>query len=222
MGSVTTMKITDNKRLMKLMSFLVMSDGSVSRNRGAGNCIFSFSATEDHADYIEYVKNIVENITSTKIYLTKRETPRKNLIKIYTPVHPYFNTLRDRIYVDSYKSIDPHALKMLDFEALAILYMSDGCLGKFIRSNGKPSYSLTINLCRLSYGDLLLVKKAIKDHLDLEFNVVKTGTKYYTLRLRSKDLEKFMNGIKPFVLPSFYYKLDFRTIDPVHTGGDIV
>lgn len=216
------MKITDNKKLMKLVSFLVMSDGSVYRNRGAGNCIFSLSATEDHADFIQYVKSIIENITSVKIIHEKREAPRKNILKVYTPVHPYFNTLRDRIYVDSYKSIDPHALKMLDFEALAILYMSDGCLGKFIRANGKPSYTLTINMCRLSYGDLLLVKKAIKDNLNLEFNVVKTGSKYYTLRLRGKDLPAFIDGVRPFILPSFHYKLDFCTIDPIKMGGDIV
>ncbi len=209
------MKITDNKKLMKLMSFLVMSDGSVYRNRGIGNCLFSLSATEDHADFIEYVKGVVENITSARVIHEKREAPRKNVLKVYTPVHPYFNTLRDRIYVDSYKSIDPHALKMLDFESLAILYMSDGCLGKFIRENGKPSYTLTINMCRLSYGDLLLVKKAAKDNLNIEFNVVKTGSKYHTLRLRGKDLPVFIEGVKPYVLPSFNYKLDFRTINPV-------
>jgi hypothetical protein len=70
-------------------------------------------------------------------------------------------------------------------------------------------------MCRLSYGDQLLLKKAIKENLDLEFNVVKTGNKYYTLRLRSKDLEKFMNGIKPYVLDSFQYKLYFSDDKPL-------
>lgn len=216
------MKIEDKKRLMKLMSFLVMSDGCVSRNRNVGNCIFSFSATEGHEDYIEYVKEIVENITSVKINVYNRELPRKNLIKLYTPVHPYFNALRDRIYVGNYKSVDVHALKLLDFEALAIFYMSDGCLGKTKRSDGKDSFTTTINLCRLSYGDMLLVKKAIKENLDIEFNVVKTGGKYYTLRLRSKDSSKFFEGIRPYIVKSFYYKLPFRTSDPDNSGGDIV
>ena len=191
-----------------------MSDGSVHRNRGAGNCIFSFSQIEKHYDFIEYVKSVIENITSTKIVLENRASPRSNIYKLYTPVHPFFNTMRDRIYVDSYKSVDHHALKLLDFEALAILYMSDGCLGKTTRPDGKPVYSTTINMCRLSYGDQLLLKKTIKEKLDIEFNVVRTGGKYYTLRLRSKDAAKFFDGIKPYVLPSFYYKLDFRTIDP--------
>jgi len=209
------MKIQDNKRLMKLMSFLVMSDGCVSYNRGVGNATFSFSQTEDHADYVEYVGGIVNNITSYKTYTSVRDGNRKNLIKLFTPVHPYFNKLHDRIYVNSYKSVDPHALKLLDFEALAIMYMGDGCLGKTKRPDGEPSYTTTISMCRLSYGDQLLVKNTIRDNLGIEFNVVKTGVKYYTLRLRSKDADSFFNGIKPFVLPSFYYKTDFRTNNPV-------
>lgn len=216
------MKIQDKKRLMKLMSFLVMSDGCVSYNRGLGNATFSFSQTDDHKDYVDYVGGIVSNITSYKVYADNRDFPRKNLLKLYTPVHPYFNTLHDRIYVDSYKSVDPHALKLLDFEALAIMYMGDGCLGKTKRPDGQNSYSTTISMCRLSYGDQLLVKQAIRDNLGIEFNVVKTGRKYHTLRLRSKDAQKFFDGIRPFVLPSFSYKMDFRTNDPEKSGGDIV
>lgn len=217
------MKIEDKKQLMKLVSFITMGDGCISRNRQKGNCIFSLSMVEDNLDFVEWCKGVIENITSCKISYYEREAPRKNQYRLFTPVHPYFNDLRDRIYVENYKSIDPHALKLLDFEALAILYMCDGCLGKYVNpKTGKTSYTTTINLCRLSYGDLLLLKKTIKEKLDIEFNVVKTGSKYYTLRLRSKDFNKFMCGIKPYIFKSFLYKVDFRTIDPLEEGGDIV
>lgn len=216
------MEIRDKKRLVKLMSFLTMGDGSVYRNRGGSNCIFSFSQTEDHKDFIDYVAGVVSNITSCKVLEEKRESPRKDILKVYTPVHPFFNKLRDRIYVDTYKSLDQHALKMLDFEALAILYMCDGCLGKSLNNNGAISYTLTLNLCRLSYGDQLLLKKALKDKLDLEWNVVKTGVKYFTLRLRMKDFDKFMKGIQPYILPSFSYKLEIRTNGSSTEDGDIV
>lgn len=222
MRCVTTMKIKDKKELIKLISFITMGDGSVYRNRGAGNCLFSFSQTEDHKDFVDYVGSIISNITSYKVVVDEREAPRKSLLKLYTPVHPYFNKLRDRIYVDSYKSIDPHALKMLDFEALAILYMCDGCLGKSMNSNGSVARTVTLNLCRLSYGDQLLLKKALKEKLDLEWNVVKTGGKYLTLRLRMKDFDKFMHGIEPYMQESFRYKLEIRTVSPEKSGGEIV
>lgn len=222
MGCVTTMKIEDKKQLTKIISYLAMSDGSLHSNGGSKNCVFSMSLVAKHKDFLEYAKSIIENITSCNTYYQEREIPRQDLIKIQSLSHPFFTDLRDRIYVGTYKSIDIHALKLLDFEALAILYMCDGCLGKYVKSDGKASYSLTLNLCRLSYGDFMLLKKALKDKLDLEFNIVRTNRKYYTLRLRSKDLQKFMDGVTPYIFNSFLYKVDFRTVDSTEVDGDIV
>ena len=222
MGCVTTMKITDKKELVKLLSFLAMGDGSVHKNGGTKNNVFSMSMTEEHEDMMLWVKGVVENITSCNLSLYKREAPRKNIYKLQSLSHPFFNDLRDRIYVDTYKSIDIHALKLIDWQCLAILYMCDGCLGKCVKPSGVVSYTTTLNLCRLSYGDMLLLKKTLKDVFDLEWNIVRTNSKYWTLRLRMKDFDKFMQGISPFVFDSFKYKLDFRTISPSNEGGDIV
>lgn len=216
------MKIKDKKELVKLISFITMGDGSVYKNNHCKNSLFSISMVEKHEDFLLWVKDVVENITSAKITLEKRETPRQNVYKVYSLTHPFFNDIRERVYVGNYKSIDNHALKLLDFQALAILYMCDGCLGKHTRENGSFSYTTTLNLCRLSYGDQLLLKRALKDKLDLEWNIVKTNTKYYSLRLRGKDFDKFMQGINPFVFDSFKYKLDLRTVNPSEEGGDIV
>lgn len=222
MRCVTTMKITDKKELVKLISFLAMGDGSVHKNGGSKNCVFSMSLVEDHKDFLEWVKGIIENVTSSIFVEYNREPPRKNIIKIQSKTHPFFNDIRDRIYIDSYKSIDPHALKLLDWQALAILYMCDGCLGKSKNAKGYDCITTTLNLCRLSYGDQLLLKKALKEKLDLEWNIVKTNSKYYTLRLRMKDFDKFMEGIKPYMFDSFMYKMYFRTVNPSSEGDDIV
>lgn len=214
------MKITDKKELVKIISFLTMGDGSVHKNGGSKNCVFSMSLLEEHRDFLEWVQGVVNNITSSILIEYKREAPRRNLLKVQSKTHPFFNAIRDRIYVGNYKSVDVHALKLLDWEALAILYMCDGCLRE---NKTKPgNFTTTLNLCRLSYGDMLLVKKALKDKLGLEWNVVKTNRKYYTLRLRMKDFDKFMEGIAPYVFESFKYKLCLRTTNPSKEGGDIV
>lgn len=214
------MKITDKKELVKIISFLTMGDGSVHKNGGSKDCVFSISLVEEHLDFLEWVKGVIENVTSCTLMYYKRESPRKNMYKVQSKTHPFFNDIRDRVYVGTYKSIDPHALKLLDWESLAILYMCDGCLGR--NKNSPNSFTTTLNLCRLSYGDMLLLKKALKEKLDLEWNVVKTNTKYYTLRLRMKDFDKFMKGISPYVFESFKYKVILRTTDPSTEGGDIV
>ena len=73
------MKITDKKELVKIISFLTMGDGSVHKNGGTKNNVFSMSMTEEHLDFITYVKHVIENITSHKIVPYKRRLPSENM-----------------------------------------------------------------------------------------------------------------------------------------------
>lgn len=217
----------DNKQLTKLVSYFTMGDGGVYER---GNYhYFVMNMKKENSDYVQWVAEVLATLTK----VTVKEQPdynkdgyvRKPLLRLETKPHPVYSKMRERVYVDKYKSIDPHALKLLDYEALAILYMCDGSL--YVDSPEKsnkglvnPSYSVSLNMKRLSYGDQLVLKKALKEKLDLEWNINKHG-KYYYLRLRCKDVPKFMEGIAPYILPSFYYKL-VRTESPAKAGGDIV
>lgn len=188
---------------------MIMGDGGVYKYSENGNAKFIMNMIEKNEDYVMYCKEILDNITSTKVYNIQKEGNRQPQLRLETASHPFFTKLRDRIYVGTYKSIDIHALTLLDYEALSFLYMSDGCLQTDMRPEigmVNPSYNITLNMKRLSYGDLLLLKKALKEKLDLEWNINRNG-KYYYLRLRTKDVYKFTEGIKPFICPSFLYKV---------------
>ena len=230
--------ITDKKQLTKLISFFTMGDGGVYYNgklskktkEPVGNCCFIMNMKSEHEDYIEHVCNTIKSITSCTISPRKLQNDgynRKPQSTVRSSRHPYFTKLRERIYTGNYKGLDSHYLKLLDGEALAILYMCDGSL--FIEKPGRVprlknnSYNVTLNLKRLSEGDLLMLKKLLKDKLDLEFNLQRQY-KYRFLRLRCKDVEKFMKIINPYIFPSFRYKMipSYRTISPEISGDDIV
>ena len=220
--------ISDKKELMKLCSFIVMGDGGVYySSKGGGNCGFIMNMKKSNIDYVELCSDILSNVTSTKIsdrtMSNNDGCNRQPQVTLTTPKHPFFTKLRERIYTDKYKGIDPHALKLLDFEALSFLYMSDGSMVDHIKKGNSPSrWAVTLNVKRLSYGDQLLLKKSIKEKLDLEFNINRNG-KYYYLVLRSKDIYKFMEGIRPYITPSFSYKiLDEMPLNNKIEGGDIV
>ena len=203
------MRKTDKKQLIKLLSYIVMGGGGVYRTSDTSGARFIMNMVEDNEDCVLLCKSIIECVTSCKVRRVIKEGNRKPQLRLESKVHPVFSTLRDRIYVGTYKSIDQHALKLLDYEALSFLYMSDGSLVKTLRPDigmKNPSYSVTLNMKRLSYGDLLLLKKALKDKLDLEWNINKNG-KYFYLRLRNKDIPKFIDGIAPFMCSSFLYKV---------------
>lgn len=224
MEGVTTM---DKKQFVKLASYFTMGDGGVYPVGSEHSFIMNMK--ESNSDYISWVSDVLGELTEVKTklqpdYNTDGYT-RQPLVRLWTKSHPFYTKLRERIYTDKYKGLDPHALKLLDFEALSILYMSDGGLYVDPPSKKKglvnPSYNVKLHMKRLSYGDQYLLKKTLKEKLDLEWNVNRAG-KYYSLRLRSKDVSKFMDGVRPHVLPSFHYKLVNPNEEPLVEGGDIV
>ncbi len=104
-----------------------------------------------------------------------------------------------------HKVIDPHMLTLLDEEMLAIAFMADGSRYVDPRwKNAKPIYRLHLN--NLSYGDLLLFKKAIKEILYLEINIRKKGFGF-DLAIPTAQGAHFEEIITPFILPSFQYKI---------------
>ena len=215
----------DKKELTKLVSYFIMGDGGAYIQKQNAKFIMNMKA--ENKDYIDWVDRVFNEFVGTKQYERKDYNTdgfkRVPQIRLETNTHPFITTIRDRIYTDGYKGIDPHALKLLDWEAMAILYMCDGCLHED-RPNEKKglknsSWNLTLNMKRLSYGDQLLLKQAIRDRLGVEFNVNRHG-KYYYMRLRSRDVEKFCVGVLPYMKDSFSYKI--RMLDPSIEGGEIV
>lgn len=213
----------DKKQLTKLITYFTLGDGGVYYS--GKECRFVMNMLEKNRDYIEWVASVLQEVTGTSVRsVDDVREGRKPTLNITTKTHPFFTNLRDRIYIDGYKGIDPHSLKLLDWESLAILYMCDGSLYTD-KPNPKKglvnnSYSVTLNMKRLSYGDQFILKKALKEHLGLEWNIQRGGN-YYFLRLRGKDLQTFMEGVAPYIKESFSYKL-VRTIGSVKTDGDIV
>lgn len=217
----------DNKQLTKLLSYFIMADGGVYLRSENCNAYFVMNMLAKNKDYIDWVDETLKEFVGT------RQTERKDYntdgcnrqpqIRLESKTHPKLTTLHSRIYTGKYKGVDPHALKLLDWEAMAILYMCDGSLVED-KPNAKKglvnsSWNLTLNMKRLSYGDQLLLKKAFKEVLGVEFNINRQN-KYYYLRLRSKDVVKFCKGVEPHMKESFKYKI--RVIDPSFEGGDTV
>lgn len=205
MGGAETMT-TNRMELTKALSFATMGDGGVYY--GGKNCYFAMNILEKNRDYAELIQKLIEdNLTSCRIKVVEKEPPRQTQVNLLSKTHPFFTTLRERIYVGLYKSVDVHALKCLDYEALSFLYMSDGSFCKDKRTkSGEAGRKITLNMKRLSYGDQFLLKKALKEKLNLEWNIHKNSHRYY-LALRAKDVDTFLEGISPFVCPSFSYKL---------------
>ena len=206
MEGATTMS---EKELTKKLYYYSTFDGGLYFVGESINASFIMNMKKENLDYVKLVeKTLIEigigcSITDRK--LQDDGYNRQPQVTLRSKNHPKLTKLQERIYIDGHKTIDPHMLTMMDAEALAIIYMADGsCVYDKRSPNAKPN--ITLNTKGFSYGDNWLLKKAIKETLNLEFNIQRQNN-YWYLRLRAKDIDNFFNQISNFVTPSFSYKL---------------
>lgn len=213
MRGVETM---NDKELVKYIVAFTYGDGCLVKH--GNECRFEATCIEKNLDYIMWRKSILENLNPVTIYKLEDKRPnRQILIKTNTRTHPEYTKVWSRLYQNGRKSLDPHYLKLLDWETLAILYMDDGCLQNVKQQYKEKEYSNkypNIATMSFSYAENLLLKQTIKENLNIEFNVKKVsgiqknGSLNYMLFLGSSSRESFYKNISKYILPSFRYKLD--------------
>lgn len=212
---VTTMnlneRLNNREELRKAIIGLVIGDGCLSWKKGRKNAMFQCSHQEKQYDYILWKQNILNKVTSSTINPTKKKIDDKifNGYHLSTRQHPTFTKLYKRFYHRGNKALDEYIVKKIDDFVLAIIYMDDGTFGKH-HTNGKDSFFLCTQ--SFDYANNCLLKKSLKLNLGLEWNInkankTKSGTYNYRLRLANRFNEKFLELIKPHIIPSMQYKL---------------
>jgi len=213
----------DKKQISKLVYYMATFDGGVYPQ--GKNSSFIMNMRKENLDYLEWVRDTLSNITSVSM----KEQPdyntdgynRKPLIRLWTKSHPYFSKIRERVYVGNHKVIDPHMLTLMDNEALAIIFMTDG--GTHLDTRFKnPHCSISLHTKGFSYNDNMALSKAIYEKCGIRTKVNRHNS-YYFLRVKTADVLKFVSSIFPYVTKSFYYKLERIAPALNHKlGGDMI
>lgn len=200
------------KYVTKIVAASLLGDGSVGvPPDGSKNAKYRQPKVVDNMDYVDWMSGVLENITPTNRYewQPKMENARRQVM-LQTRCHPFYTKFRNRMYPNGHKVVDPHYLTMMDWEFMSVWFQEDGSLTRDRRPNGATYGKVALSTQSFSYGDNHCLRQAIKEKLDVDFNVAscrKNGKQQYILLLRSSDISKFMDGVSPFVLPSFQYKL---------------
>jgi hypothetical protein len=223
-GGVETM---NDKELTKYIVAFTYGDGSIGYH--GKNCRFGATCIIDNMDYILWRKSILENLTPVLVYENSKDLPNhKRIFKTNSRTHPTYTKIQNRMYHDGRKTIDPHYLKLMDWETLAIFYMDDGSLRNVTQTYKENTYSNKYpNIASMSfnYAENLMLRNCFKDILGIEFNIHKHSTREngeinYMLCLGGSSRERFYKGIGKYILPSFRYKLDNSYDVPPYQGGE--
>jgi hypothetical protein len=201
----------DNKELTGMVYAFCMGDGGIFyTNKAARNPVFIANNIVDNRDYVEYRASVLSELTKVRVYeVEQSHRNRRNLLRTITNTHPLYTKVHNRLYVENKKVIDPHQLTFMSWQMLAILYMDDGNARVDTRcKNATPAVS--IHTKSFSYGDNVLLKKAIEEKLGLYFKVTPQnyrGKRYWYLRLSTKQYQTFKDGVEPYIFSSFHYKI---------------
>lgn len=194
-----------------------MGDGGVYKRFPNGNANFIMNMKEVHEDYMKECMELID-FTSTRLFSRTMSNndgiQRKPQLTLTSRVHPTFTQFWERVYTNKYKGLDPMYIKQLDWHALAILFQADGSTKRSFRPEigmKNPSFDITLNLKRLSYGDLEMLGKYLTKNLGI-FWTINRQNQYYYIRIKSKSNERFLTGVAPFIHESFKYKV--RTFNP--------
>lgn len=227
----------DNKYLTKVVAASLLGDASVSRLEGPNsNSCFEIVQRSDHQDYLEYLGNKLQDITSLKItspceacskeqkiIIQGVETTARPKLRLRTSRHPFFTKFRERMYGTGRKSVDPHYLTLLDWEFLAQWYQEDGWYSSTYQPKSRATITkLALSTSGFTYGEHVILRQALKEKLDLTWNIQKFNRPsgvLYRLELYKKQIPEFMEGVYKYIVPSFEYKIA-RMVNPSKEEGD--
>ena len=196
------------KDCFKRLYYFSMFDGSLEL-KAPGTARLRVIQTEDKREYLE---SIADTLRLLNIGCSIRPKDNSSGFKnskpqlvLSTVQHPKLFKIRNRIYLNGKKVLDPHLVKFLDAEAFTIMFMADG--SSSYAAKGAPQYYIHTNM--LSYPENCYLQIAIREKLGIDFNVVQNKG-LWELRMRAASLDTMLETIAPHILDCYAYKFKTR------------
>lgn len=246
MRSVTTM---DEKIFTKFVSSFVLGDGALSslksyarmdengverpsKNNKKKNSHYYFKQLSSHLDYTSFQSEVLEYLTpvytiTAPAYIDNRGYNCSEQINISTRYHPFYTKMRERVYFEGKKQLDPHYMKLWDEQTVCFFYMDNGWIDCSEKRGGDIYKRVALATHAYSYGDVSLFKDWMKERFDFNFDIKrhkqKSGEYKFYLQNSKDNSSRFLDAIYKYCFPSFEYKFSTERFTPYkNKGGDIV
>lgn len=215
----------ENKEFIKIVHASVLGDGyfyKVSQENAKQNTHYMLKQRDDHKDYIDFMANILEDLTSITVnhippYTDKRGYEIGGQYELKTMRHPLYKRMYNRMYRHEgnthIKVIDPHYIKLLDWMSLAIIYMDDGWIKVQENKTKEPWVEVSIATHAFTYFENKFLRDYIAEKFEIHFDVKrhkqKNGEYRFYLGCNKDNAKRFIAGVSKYVVPSYEYKLAY-------------
>lgn len=176
----------------------LLGDGCIKRPKING--LYRLTQVSRHTDYVMWVKELLDQHTTTRLYYYEKRADGKNAAPWYileTIVNPLFTELYSKWYPEK-KKIVPKDL-ILTPQSLAVWIMDDGSYNK-----PRKEYKMCTNA--FTFEDVDFLKDVLYRDLNLKSSVRKDRNQpvLYILRPSTRDVPEI---VKNYIFPSFRYKI---------------
>lgn len=212
--------LTDSEK--SLLLALCIGDGCLRKPTKRKNVQFECAHSEKQLEYLTWKRDLVYQILGGyKIpKIGFKDIKLNGYDKIYkacrfTKTHPYFTYLRKILYPKGIKIMNRKILNMLTPQGIAIWYMDDGSFYKKDNASGTKSicFDLRISTDSFTKSQNEEIAEYFKEVWGINFKVFKSHKERehsWILRANKEAAIKFIDLIKPYVLPSMSYKIEYK------------
>jgi hypothetical protein len=128
--------------------------------------------------------------------------------------YPCFNDYYNLFYNNGKKSIPLNIAELLTARGLAQWIMDDG---------GRDGNGLRLYTNSFTKKDLELLQQALKKNFDLNANIIhvnkKINSSQFKLYIKVESMIKLKLLVKPFMLPSMYYKIQLTSPNNINKNS---
>lgn len=162
---------------------------------------------EKQKDYVFWKYEILKDFVLKEPKESVWENPKRSLHEVSWYFHTKslreFGMLHHLFYSDGVKILPENIFNLLTPRAIAVWFMDDGS------NNGE---NLTISTHSFSYDEQTCIADFFKNRYGITPTVVKDRTKF-KLAISRHDYARFLDIVRPFVIPSMNYKIVYPRND---------
>ena len=196
-------EIETGNDLKQLLIGSLLGDGCFcSVGSGNKNKCLSIAHSEKQEEYLKYKHSILAKYGLASCICKYRTVSSRYKVgecrgsRFKSRLHPIFTEIRNNCYdSNGHKRVNKEFISDIDAMGLAIWYMDDG----YVTKN-----SCIFSTCSFTLEEQNLLAELLLDKFGLHFTVGKHDNSMY---LHASDFPKFVEIVKPYVIPSMQYKL---------------
>jgi hypothetical protein len=213
------LKLIEYKKILKLTEIqkdvligTLLGDATITKQKKDYNV--KFEQKLDNSNYIHHLYDLFQSYvgTSPRIRNIKGgEAKDRQSIWFRTYRHCDFHFYYGLFYIKEVKNnlrkkrVPKLIHKFLTQRSLAYWFMDDGSYTFNVSKNTKKK-NYYLNTQSFCYEDIKILKKALKYNFNIDTTIYKDRI-YYLLAIQPQSNETFIQGIRPFILSLFDYKL---------------